>query len=202
MRMRIATLLLGNVVAVIVLFYVLDVFGLVSYYSVISGQFYQSMPFVPKKTRVEDIALLEKEELSKMRAMFLDRERDLSSKETKLRDKERDLASREDGLNEGKEQLAVAWQAYTNRQKSDFEYAKIIKDLASKWKEMPPEKTAAILQEHAKNGEDQLVLDVLLEMDKQAQAEGAQSITSYIFSLLPPDLSARLLEKYRSRSQS
>ncbi|MEK6796791.1 MAG: hypothetical protein AABZ39_18590 [Spirochaetota bacterium] len=200
--MRIATLLLANVVAVIVLFYVLDVFGLVSYYSVISGQFYRSMPFVPQKKRIEDVALLEKEELAKMRSMFLDRERDLVAKETKLRDKERDLTSREDDINEGKTQLAVAWQALTNQKQKDFEYTKIVKDMATKWKEMPPERTAAILQEHAKNGEDQLILDILLEMDKQARDEGGQSITPYLFSLLPPELSARLLEKYRSRSQS
>ncbi|MBI4977211.1 MAG: flagellar protein FlbB [Spirochaetes bacterium] len=202
MRTRIMTLLLANLVAIIVLSYVLDVFGIVNYYSLMQRYLFSSMPFVPQKKRLQDTYLLEKEEIAKMRMIFLEREKDLKAKETQLIEKEKDIVSREDSLNDGKKQLAVAWQSYTNKQKTDLTYVAITKDLAVKWKEMPPEKTVLIIQEHAKNGEDQLILDVLLEMDKQAAAEGAQSITSYLLSLLPADLSARLLEKYRARAQS
>ena len=72
--------------------------------------------------------------------------------------------------------------------------------LANKVNSMPPQNSVALLNQLAANGSDDLVIDVLLEMDSIAAAEGRNSTTSYLLSLMDPTVAARILEKYEARS--
>jgi hypothetical protein len=187
--------IIANILALVALFYMLDIFGLVNYYSLIADR------IRPGKERAEDIYLLEKEDLENMRESFDERAHDLTVREENISEKESDIQTREAALAEERERIEAAWAQYEASQQDDMKAQAIVTDLATKLGNMPPEDSLAILEEHAANGEDQLVIDVLLEMDRQADAAGRQSLTPYLISLMPPDMAARILEKYRARAE-
>lgn len=194
MRFRAFLLFIINILALAALLYMLDVLGLVNYYSMFMNR------FSPSAQRTENLYLLEKQDLENMRLALEERAHDVDEKEVLVDENEKRLIELEETLNEESQKITARWQKYSNEMKLSTDRESVISDLANKWGNMPPQSTVAIILEHAKNGEDQLIIDVLLEMDRQSAASGASSITPYLLSLLPPDVSARLLEKYNARA--
>ena len=202
MRLRILFLVIANLAAFTALIYMFDIFGVVNYYTLMRDRISPVLPsFINKpKERIEDMYLLEKDDLEKMRLSFDERKTDLDVMSIELQTKSSNLASIEQEVQQEKDNLAIAWQTFEQVQEERNNYQIILEDLASKWSSMPPNATVAIITEHANNGEDQLIIDVLNQMDRSAAETGAQSITSFIISELDPIIAARILEKYEKRA--
>ena len=184
MRLKIAILTIFNLVAFIALLYMFDIFGVVNYYTLMRTKIAPSVPgFLDKftkKDRVEDMSLLAQESLIASRALELDTQSEI--------------------LEQDRQNLLNAWSNYQLTMEESSQYQLVLSDLANKINSMPPQNSVALINQLAENGSDDLVIDVLLEMDSIAAAEGRNSTTSYLLSLMDPNVAARILEKYEARS--
>ena len=68
-------------------------------------------------------------------------------------------------------------------------YKKNVKQLATKIKNMPPEDSVKIIV----NWEEPLIIDVLRQMDQDAEDAGQVSITSYLITLMPKKKASRIM---------
>ncbi|MCB1192356.1 MAG: flagellar protein FlbB [Leptospiraceae bacterium] len=67
-----------------------------------------------------------------------------------------------------------------------------IKVMAEKISGMPPNKAVEMLQ----NWPDEDIIQVFIQMDKNAEAEGTQTITTYLLTLFPPERRASITNKW------
>lgn len=204
MKLQITVLTLINLIAFAALLYMFDVFGVVNYYTLMRTRVEPNLPsFITRftqKPRVEDMSLLVKDDLNKMRESFNLREKDIQAQEALIANRALDLDSQLQALTADKENLLNAWSNYQATMDAASQYRTVLTDLANKIGNMPPQNSVALLNQLAQNGSDDLVIDVLLEMDATAAAAGNNSITAYLLSLLDPQIAARILEKYEARS--
>ena len=204
MRLKIAILTIFNLVAFIALLYMFDIFGVVNYYTLMRTKIAPSVPgFLDKftkKDRVEDMSLLALEELNKMRESFTLREKDIQAQESLIASRALELDTQSEILEQDRQNLLNAWSNYQLTMEESSQYQLVLSDLANKINSMPPQNSVALINQLAENGSDDLVIDVLLEMDSIAAAEGRNSTTSYLLSLMDPNVAARILEKYEARS--
>lgn len=204
MKFKIALLTIINLVAFTALLYMFDIFGVVNYYTLMRQKL---APFAPsifnkihKKERIEDMSLLYRDDLTKMRESFNLREKDLEAKEALIASKAIELNSQSELIEQDRQNLLSAWSNYQATMDESSQYQLVLTDLANKINSMPPINSVALLNQLAANGSDDLVIDVLLEMDAIAAAEGRNSTTSYLLSLMDANVAARILEKYEARS--
>lgn len=204
MKLQVAVLSIINLLAFVALLYMFDVFGIVNYYSLMRSRIEPNLPsFVTRfirEPRVEDLSVLGSNDMEKMREAFQLREKDVQSQEQMLTAKAIELNAQTEVLEQDKSNLLLAWSNYQATLDKRNEYQVVLADLASKIGAMPPTSSVALLNELAASGSDELVIDVLLEMDAIAEAEGRSSITSFLLSLLDPQVAARILEKYERRT--
>ena len=127
---------------------------------------------------------LEKEQ-RRLEAERLELEEELNqlreAKET-LSEKELRLEKKLESFDKEKEAFAQSQEAYKNRQKN-------IRDMATRLQAMPPEDSVAIIS----NWSNSDLLPVLLQMERNAQLEGNQSIVPYLLTLMPRERSALLM---------
>lgn len=204
MRLQVAVLSIINVLAFMALLYMFDVFGIVNYYTLMRSRIEPNLPsFVTRfarAPRIEDASVLGYDDMEKMRESFQLREKDIQAQEQLLSDKAIELNSQTEVVEQDKTNLLLAWSNYQATLDERNDYQVVLSDLASKIGAMPPDNSVALLNELAASGSDELVIDVLLEMDAIAEAEGRNSITSFLLSLLDPQVAARILEKYERRT--
>lgn len=196
MRFRILFWALANVVALFALFYMLDFFGIVNYYSIVRDRFKSN------ERRREDAYLLEREDLKKMRASYDEREHDLTLQESALIDRAREIDDKEAEMRDADTRLQDAWKQFSNAQQDVFEKKAIIRKTAVEWNSMPPANSVPLITSLANQGEDQMILDVFEEMDAIATEEGTTSLRSYLMSQLPANIAARLTIAFNARSES
>ena len=204
MKIQVTVLSIINVIAFMALLYMFDVFGIVNYYSLMRSRVQPNLPsFVTKFTRaprIEDTSVLGYDDMEKMREGFQLREKDIQAQEQLLSKKAIELNSQTEVVEQDKTNLLLAWSNYQATLDERNDYQVVLSDLASKIGAMPPQNSVALINELAASGSDELVIDVLLEMDAIAEAEGRNSITSFLLSLLEPQVAARILEKYERRT--
>ncbi len=202
MKLRIFVLMIANLVAFAGLLYMFDIFGVVNYYSLMRDRISPVIPsFVSSGTeRIEDMYLLEKDDMAKMRLSFDQRQRDLDTLSEELNVKSSNISSVEQELQQERDNIALAWQTLEEVEKEKSNYDLILTDMASKWGSMPPASTVAIITEHSNNNEQQLIIDVLNKMDVIAAETGASSITSFLISQLDPVIAASIFERYEKRA--
>jgi len=204
MRLQVAVLSMINIIAFMALLYMFDVFGVVNYYSLMRSRIEPNLPsFVTRLTRaprIEDASVLGYDDMQKMREAFQLREKDILAQEQLLSDKAIELNSQTEVVEQDKTNLLLAWSNYQATLDERNDYQVVLADLASKIGAMPPESSVALINELAASGSDELVIDVLLEMDAIAEAEGRNTITPFLLSLLDPQVAARILEKYERRT--
>ena len=204
MRLKIAILTIVNLIAFIALLYMFDIFGVVNYYTLMRNKIAPNVPgFVNKftqKKRVEDMMLLARDDLNKMRESFNLREKDLQAQESLIASRALELNTQSELIEQDRQNLLNAWSNYQATMEESSQYQLVLADLANKINSMPPQNSVALLNQLAANGSDDLIIDVLLEMDSIAAAEGRNSTTSYLLSLMDPNVAARILEKYEARS--
>lgn len=204
MKFKILILTIINLVAFTALLYMFDIFGVINYYTLLREKIAPITPgFVSKltkKDRVEDLTLLARDDMAKMRQSFYLREKDIQAQEALIASKAIELNSQSELIEQDRQNLLNAWSNYQTTMDEANQYNVVLADLANKINSMPPQSAVALLNQLAENGQDDLIIDVLLEMDAVAAAQGINSTTSYLLSLLEPAVSARILEKYEARS--
>ena len=204
MRLKIGILVIVNLIAFIALLYMFDIFGVVNYYTLMRNKIAPNVPgFLTRftqKPRVEDMTLLAREDLNKMRESFNLREKDLQAQESLIASRAIELNTQSELIEQDRQNLLNAWSNYQATMDESSQYQLVLTDLANKINSMPPQNSVALLNQLAANGSDDLIIDVLLEMDSIAAAEGRNSTTSYLLSLMDANVAARILEKYEARS--
>ncbi|WP_295295480.1 flagellar protein FlbB [uncultured Brachyspira sp.] len=204
MKFKIAILTVVNLIAFIALLYMFDIFGVVNYYTLMRTKIAPNVPsFLTRftqKPRVEDMALLARDDLNKMRESFNLREKDIQAQEALIASKAIELNSQSELIEQDRQNLLNAWSNYQATMDESAQYQLVLTDLANKINSMPPQNSVALLNQLAANGSDDLIIDVLVEMDSIAAAEGRNSTTSYLLSLMDTTVAARILEKYEART--
>ncbi|MEI0530101.1 flagellar protein FlbB [Brachyspira pilosicoli] len=204
MKFKIAILTVVNLIAFIALLYMFDIFGVVNYYTLMRTKIAPNVPsFLTRftqKPRVEDMTLLARDDLAKMRESFNLREKDIQAQEALIASRAIELNSQSELIEQDRQNLLNAWSNYQATMDESAQYQLVLTDLANKINSMPPQNSVALLNQLAANGSDDLIIDVLVEMDSIAAAEGRNSTTSYLLSLMDPTVAARILEKYEART--
>ena len=176
MRFKIAILTIVNLIAFIALLYMFDIFGVVNYYTLMRNKIAPNVPgFLNRftqKQRVEDMSLLARDDLNKMRESFNLREKDLQAQESLIASRALELNTQSELIEQDRQNLLNAWSNYQATMDESSQYQLVLSDLANKINSMPPQNSVALLNQLAANGSDDLVIDVLLEMDSIAAAEG------------------------------
>ncbi|MCX7632925.1 MAG: flagellar protein FlbB [Turneriella sp.] len=170
------------------IFYALDATGIVRASDI--------LPFLAPKNplRVEDKDYpteVEKAEFRKWEQKLLEREEQLARREAELKNREtgtedlkRELEEQRRALRAEKEKFLQAQREWEDRQKK-------IRDLAEKVRNMPPQKAQEMMQ----NWRDFDIIDVLRQIDKDAEAEGTPSIVPYLLTLFSPERRAEITRK-------
>lgn len=170
------------------IFYALDATGIVRAADI--------FPFLAPKNplRIDDKDYpteVEKVEFQKWEQKLIEREELLARRETELKSKEdgseeakRELEEMRRALRAEKEKFAAAQKEWEDRQKK-------VKDLAEKVRNMPPQKAQEMMQ----NWRDFDIIDVMRQMDRDAETEGTASIVPYLLTLFQPDRRAEITRK-------
>ncbi|GAB4424965.1 MAG: flagellar protein FlbB [Turneriella sp.] len=170
------------------IFYALDATGIVRAADI--------FPFLAPKNplRIEDKDYpteVEKVEFQKWEQKLVEREELLARREAEIKSKEsgseeakRELEEMRRALRAEKEKFAVAQKEWEDRQKK-------VKDLAEKVRNMPPQKAQEMMQ----SWRDFDIIDVMRQMDKDAETEGTASIVPYLLTLFQPDRRAEITRK-------
>lgn len=170
------------------IFYALDATGVIRASDI--------LPFLAPKNplRIEDKDYpteVEKVEFQKWEQKLIEREEALARREAELKTKEtggedqkREIEETRRALRAEKEKFAAAQKEWEDRQKK-------VKDLAEKVRNMPPQKAQEMMQ----SWRDFDIIDVMRQMDKDAELEGNPSIVPYLLTLFQPDRRAEITRK-------
>ena len=199
------TLLFLNILLILLFLAVLHTLRLVD----LTGLF-KHVPFIGSKTkfkpgdRIEDPNLLEREELAKHWAILNLREQLYQKRLIEIEKRSRDATSKFEQVEQERRKLDERIKALKETRISEESRQQNIKYLASKFANMPPDDTVRVLLKT----ENVIVIDVLKQMDKDAEAEGKQSITAYLISLMARKDAAkaaeisRLISRYPSDAEA
>lgn len=187
-RYVIILLILTILLGLLMLAYVLNYVGLVNFSEV--------LPFLQAKNPVvvEDSAFpteMEKQRFQKWEERLSQQEENINARQgeidAQLKDIEQQLSEIErtkEGLLLEKKRLAMLSADKTNRSEK-------ISDMAVKVTNMPPDKAVEMM----KNWPDFDIIDVLREIDTQANREGTQSLSPYLLTLFVPERRAEITRK-------
>jgi flagellar protein FlbB len=146
----------------------------------------------------DDPALLDSERLAKQVEALDIRDQELSAKEADLQKREADIDQKAQTLDEREKALEDKQNSF-NQSVAEIENRKAnVAQLAKYLTGQDPKKAVPELLEH----DDQMVIDICREVEKQAQAEGNTSIVSYWFSLMPPARAAQIQGKMAEKPTS
>lgn len=137
----------------------------------------------------DEPSLIEKEEFEKENQRLLERIEELDRREAVIAEKERELEARKERLAEMRKGLELEKKKFESGKNQYSGYKKNVRDLSDKIASMPPEESVKIME----NWEDTLIIDVLRQMDADAEAAGTASITSYLITLLPKQKASRIM---------
>jgi flagellar protein FlbB len=185
----------AKVIYLVILIFFVSAFGLfwLDYIGLIKlGRYFNVFKEEPElviDAAGDEPSLMEREEFEKEKQRFLERVEDLDKREAALVDKEKSIdVDREKfeqmrrGLDLEKKKLADDRSRYSG-------YKDNVKKLAGKIFNMPPEESVKIMV----NWEDPLIIDVLRQMDADAEDAGRQSMTPYLITLLPKEKASRIM---------
>jgi flagellar protein FlbB len=137
----------------------------------------------------DEPSLIEKEEFGKEKEKLIERIEDLDKREALLAEKEKEIGSERDKLEQIRKGLELEQKKLENDRKKDSGYRKNVIVLSNKVSNMPPEDAVKIMS----NWDDPLIIDVLRQMDADAENAGRMSITSYLMTLFPKEKASRIM---------
>lgn len=137
----------------------------------------------------DEPSLVEREEFEKEKQKLLERIEGIDKREALIKEREKGIDSDKEKLDEVKKGLDLEKKKFDDDKKKYSGYTKNVQNLAQKIGSMPPEEAVNIMIKW----EDPLVIDVLRQMDADAEAAGKQTITSYLITLMPKDKASRIM---------
>ncbi|MBN2435101.1 MAG: hypothetical protein JXK07_07525 [Spirochaetes bacterium] len=137
----------------------------------------------------DEPSLIRREEFIKEQENLKDRIADLDKREALIIEKEKELNKEQERLQEIARGLDLEKKKFEDEKEKYTGYRKNVVDLAQKIQAMPPDSSVGIMI----NWEDPLIIDVLRQMDQNAEEAGQVSITSYLISLMPKEKASRIM---------
>jgi len=137
----------------------------------------------------DEPSLIEREEFEKEKQKIIERTEDLDKREAVLAEKEKDIEAEKERLTEINRGLALEKKKLEDSKNQYSGYRVNVKKLAEKISAMPPDESVKIMVQW----EDPLIIDVLRQMDSDAENAGKSSITSYLITLMPKEKAGRIM---------
>ena len=166
----------------------LDYIGLVDMEKIISRVYRQEAPLV-LTAGDDEPSLVAKEEFEKEKDKLRERVEDLDKREALIAENEKKLEKEREKIDDMRKGLELEKKRLDDEKKKYSGYQRNVKDLAQKLSNIRPEDAVEIMVKW----EEPLIVDVLRQIDADAQEAGKVSISSYLISLMPKDKAGRIL---------
>ena len=181
-KFKIAYLLLVILFSLGVLTYLLDRWGVIRLEEYIPYLISEA-PLAPDD---DSISELDREALEKERERLKEEELRLLALQTELEQREQILIDREEELAEREKGLKEERSKLEEEQKLRADRARMITEMANRLNAMPPDDAVAIVEGWS-NTE---LVDVFLQMERNAEEQGAPSIVPFLITKLPRERAA------------
>ncbi|MCW7459749.1 flagellar protein FlbB [Leptospira bandrabouensis] len=181
---------------IVLIFFLIAIgFFVFDYFQVINAEDY--LPFLKKQAGLVNQDLLSPTELEKLEMekakerLIADRE-ELEQMKRELEEKSSSLNADKERLEELKEGIQRKEKEMADKLKKDNARAEKVKVLANKVANMPPESARDMLI----NWPDYDIIEVFEQMDRDAEEEGRQTITTYLLTLFPAERRSVISNKW------
>lgn len=185
---------------IVLIFFLISIgFFVFDYFQVINAEDY--LPFLKKQPSLVDQDLLSPTELEKLEMekakerLIADRE-ELEILKRELEEKSSSLSADKERLEELKEGIQKKEKEMAEKLKRDNQRSEKVKVLANKVANMPPESARDMLL----NWPDYDIIEVFEQMDRDAEEEGRQTITTYLLTLFPAERRSVISNKWLDAS--
>lgn len=128
----------------------------------------------------DEPSLVEREEFEKEKQKFMERVESLDKREALIAEREKDIDSQKEKIEEVRKGLDLEKKKFDQEKTRYSGYRQNVKVLADKVVNMPPKNAVTIML----NWEDTLIIDVLRQIDADAQEAGRTSITPYLMQVM------------------
>ena len=132
---------------------------------------------------------LEWERLKKEQERISEQRLNLEKEFNELHKEKENLGSREEALQQKIDSLEKERNTFIEAQNSRKDYKQNIRDMASRLQSMPPQEVVDIVA----NWSNSDLLTVFLQMERNANEQGNQSIVPYLLTLMPRARAALLM---------
>ncbi|PJZ44736.1 MULTISPECIES: periplasmic-type flagellar collar protein FlbB [Leptospira] len=181
---------------IVLIFFLIAIgFFVFDYFQVINAEDY--LPFLKKQAGLVNQDLLSPTELEKLEMekakerLIADRE-ELEQMKRELEEKSSSLHADKERLEELREGIQRKEKEMADKLKKDNARAEKVKVLANKVANMPPESARDMLI----NWPDYDIIEVFEQMDRDAEEEGRQTITTYLLTLFPAERRSVISNKW------
>ncbi|HPA73160.1 MAG: hypothetical protein KBA61_03695 [Spirochaetes bacterium] len=137
----------------------------------------------------DEPSLVAREEFEKSKNKLQERIEDLDKREAKIVESEKSLDSEREKLAEMRKGLELEKKKLELEQKKYSGYMRNVRVLAKQVESIEPAKAVELIV----RWEDPLIIDVLRQIDSNAEESGKMSITSYLISLMPRNKASRIM---------
>jgi flagellar protein FlbB len=170
-------------------------FFIFDYFRIIDAEDY--FPFLAKSPDQvaqdsESPTELEKLEIEKAQEKLIEDREELDMLSKELQKNREDLEAERERLEELKKGILLKESELAEKKKLEAERKAKVKVLADKVANMPPESARDMLL----NWPDYDIIEVFEQMDKDAEEDGRQSITTYLLTLFPAERRAVITNKW------
>ncbi|EMP01628.1 periplasmic-type flagellar collar protein FlbB [Leptospira santarosai] len=174
-------------------------FFVFDYFQIINAT--ELLPFLRKEPALvnqdnESPTELQKLEFSKAQERLAEEFDELEKRKTELLTEKGKLDAEMEKLEEMRKGLVTKEKEMKSADSEKNSRQKLVKVLADKVGNMPPDSAVGMLV----NWPDGDIIDVFIQMDKDAEDDGRPTITTYLLTLFPADRRAMITNKWLSRS--
>jgi flagellar protein FlbB len=187
-KTKIIYLIILVIFILIVGFLWLDYIGFINL-AKMTGIYYKEEAPSVLEAKDDEPSLIEREEFEKEKQKLLERIEELDKREMQIIENEKAIEAKKEKLDEIKSGLDLEKKKLENEKRRYSGYKRNVMDLAQKIESMRPEEAVEIMVKW----EEPLIIDVLRQMDTNAEEEGRASITSYLISLMPREKASRIM---------
>ncbi|MDY6969137.1 MAG: hypothetical protein SVR08_10870 [Spirochaetota bacterium] len=166
----------------------LDHIGIINLSKIIKNFYKKEIPLV-LDAKDDEPSLIALEEFEKEKQKLIERIENLDKREALIIEKEKELEKEKEELEAIRKGLQLERKKLDNEIKSRSGYKKNVIDLANKVSSMRPEEAVEIMIKW----DDALLIDVLRQIDINAEEVGTVSITSYLISLMPREKASSIM---------
>ncbi|MDV6235219.1 flagellar protein FlbB [Leptospira ellisii] len=183
----------------LILFLLAIGFFVFDYFQIINAS--EIFPFLRKEPALvnqdnESPTELQKLEFAKAQERFAEELDELEKRKAELLTEKGRLEAEMEKLEEMRKGLITKEKEMKSSEAEKNSRQKLVKVLADKVGNMPPESAVGMLV----NWPDGDIIDVFIQMDKDAEDDGRPTITTYLLTLFPADRRAMITNKWLSRS--